>query len=368
MSTVQDFLRELDQGAISVTVDDTIGTRHSDVFVDIREDHELSSGIIPSAVIIPRGRLEIDYEAHRLHSASRVIIYCASGTRSLLAVHSLRSIGFHQAYSLSGGFSAWVGSAGSVEPYRALTADEKVRYARQIQMPEIGLRGQLRLQGAHIAVVGAGGLGSPAAIYLAAAGIGTLSLIDDDVVDLSNLHRQILHRTAGIGKSKVGSAKEFLGQLNPQIRLVPHECRVNADNVDHLLSDADIIIDGSDNLETRALLNTASQRLQKPLIYGAVERFRGQISVFGLPDGPCYRCVYPQDPPASISLNCADAGVLGVLPGIVGSFQAAEALKLILGAGEPLAAKILNIDLENNVCRTLSVRRRHDCAICKTAA
>ena len=365
MSVVRNFLRSLDAEQLEISVDAATGLdANAGLFIDIREESELEDGVIAGARILARGRLELDFESLDLPPGRRAVIYCASGVRSALAVASLRRIGFDSAFSLAGGIAAWKESGGAIRPFRRLKQDEKARYARQMRLPQIGETGQMKLRDARVAIVGAGGLGSPAALYLAAAGIGTIDIIDHDIVELSNLHRQVLHRSTSIGRPKVESAAETLFALNPAIAIVPHQTRLDPSNAAALLATADVVVDGSDNLATRSLLNEVCLGLRKPIVYGAVEEFCGQVTVFGHADGPCYRCVYPEDAPKALTPNCAEAGVIGALPGIIGVLQAAEAIKLILGIGTPLSGRIVTIDVADGLPRSFRVNRRLNCKSC----
>jgi molybdopterin/thiamine biosynthesis adenylyltransferase/rhodanese-related sulfurtransferase len=248
-----------------------------------------------------------------------------------------------------------------------LTTAELSRYGRQLTLPEVGLAGQERLRGAHVLIVGAGGLGSPAALYLAAAGVGTLGIVDDDVVEISNLHRQILHGTADVGRQKAASAAESVQRLNPQVKVQVHQMRLSAANADALVSAYDLVIDGSDNYPTRYAVNDACARMGKVWIYGSVERFSGQVSVFGAPNGPCYRCIFPEPPAPGSTASCEEIGVLGAVPGVVGSLQAVEALKWIVGVGEPLVGRLLQLDLQNGAMRMVGFERRKECPACAQA-
>lgn len=316
------------------------------LLVDVREPDEHALGTPAQALCVPRATLEADPAATAPHTQSELLLICAGGVRSLAAAQALQARGYGNVASVAGGYRAWLAAGLPVDARR--DADFMERYSRQLRLPQLGIEGQEKLERARILMVGAGGLGSPAAYYLAAAGIGFLRLVDDDVVDRSNLQRQVLHTEARIGMPKVESAASSLSALNPRVRVEAVQARLTADNVDALLADVDVVIDGADNFPTRYLLSDACVRHGKPLVYGAVHRFSGQASVFdagrrrGL--SPCYRCLYPEPPGEGEAPNCAEAGVLGVLPGIIGLIQASEAIKLVLGLGESLSGRLLQVD------------------------
>jgi molybdopterin/thiamine biosynthesis adenylyltransferase/rhodanese-related sulfurtransferase len=313
--------------------------------IDVREDGERASGLPVGAVGISRGFLELRIEQLLPDRNQPVLLLCGSGQRSLLAAEALQRMGYQQVFSVAGGFQRWK-AEGLPVALGALDSDAAERYARQLQLPQVGEAGQAKLASSRVALLGAGGLGAPAALYLAAAGIGQLTLIDDDRVERSNLHRQVIHADARVGMAKTESARIALAALNPRVRVEIRNERLQADNVERLLADHDLVIDGADNFPARYLVAAASRRLRLPMVYGAVERFTGQVSVFDprRADSPCYRCLFPEPPAAADAPNCSEAGVLGVLPGIVGLLQATEALKLILGIGEPLVGRLLNFD------------------------
>jgi molybdopterin/thiamine biosynthesis adenylyltransferase/rhodanese-related sulfurtransferase len=344
--------------------------RQGALLVDIREAHERVSGQAEGAVAIARGELEADPTRHLRAPGAEVLLICQLGRRSLAAAEALRAAGFGQVRSVAGGTARWA-EEGLPLVRPQLPADEAdflERYSRHLRLPEVGVEGQRRLQDARVLLVGAGGLGSPAAFYLAAAGVGRLRLADDDVVDRSNLQRQILHTETAIGVPKVESARERLVALNPRVKVEAIRERVSAANVERLLEDADVVVDGSDNFPLRYLLNDACVKLGRPLVYGAVQRFEGQASVFdaGRHRGrcPCYRCLFPEPPPPRFAPSCAEAGVLGVLPGIVGLLQATEAIKLLLGIGEPLAGRLLQFDALAMRFREVRLAPDPDCPVC----
>ncbi|WP_045761843.1 molybdopterin-synthase adenylyltransferase MoeB [Xanthomonas albilineans] len=317
--------------------------------IDIREEHEYASGMAEGALGVPRAQLQADPAAY-IDMGNEILLICQSGRRSQETAAFLQQLGYSQVASVLGGTTGWQREGLPLQP-PALPPEQQdflERYARHLRLPEVGIEGQRRLQAARVLLVGAGGLGSPAGVYLAAAGVGHLRIADDDLVERSNLQRQILHSDARIGQPKVDSAATALAALNPGVQVEAVRERVTADNVERLLQEVDVVLDGSDNFPARYLLNDACVKLGKPLVYGAVQRFEGQVSVFdaGRQRGlvPCYRCLFPEPPPPEFAPNCAEAGVLGVLPGIVGLLQANEVLKLLLGIGEPLSGRLLHVD------------------------
>ncbi|KAF1687913.1 molybdopterin biosynthesis protein MoeB [Pseudoxanthomonas broegbernensis] len=344
--------------------------RQGALLVDIRQAHERVSGQAEGALAIERDALEAEPARHLPAPDAEVLLICQVGKRSQAAAGALRAAGYARVASVAGGTVRW-GEEGLPLVRPSLDADEAdflERYSRHLRLPEVGMEGQRRLQESRILVVGAGGLGSPAAFYLAAAGVGHLRLVDDDVVDRSNLQRQILHTEASIGSAKVDSARERLGALNPRVRVEAVAERVTSANVEALLEGMDAVLDGSDNFPLRYLLNDACVKLSKPLVYGAVQRFEGQVSVFdaGRHRGlcPCYRCLFPEPPPPQFAPNCSDAGVLGLLPGIVGLLQATEVVKLLLGIGRPLAGRLLQFDALAMRFREVGLAPDSDCALC----
>ncbi|MEO7433056.1 MAG: molybdopterin-synthase adenylyltransferase MoeB [Dokdonella sp.] len=335
------------------------------LLLDVREDDERAAGMPADAIGLPLGSISTGIEAITTDRTREILVICGSGTRSLRAAAALRELGYARSASVAGGFAAWKGVDLPVQA-GLLDADSAARYARHLVLPEVGVAGQSRLAHARVALVGAGGLGAPAALYLAAAGVGTLTIIDDDRVERSNLQRQVIHTDARIGTLKVESAREALAALNPSVHIVPVADRVSAANVEDLLRGHDVVIDGADNFPTRYLLNAACFRLRIPLIYGAVHRFTGQASVFDArrDDSPCYRCLFPEPPSAVDAPNCTEAGVLGVLPGVIGLFQATEALKLLLSIGTPLVGRLLCYDALAATTRELRLTRDPACPGC----
>ena len=315
------------------------------LLIDVREDNERATGSPTGALPLSRGFLELRIESLESNREREILTLCGSGVRSLFAAEALQRMGYRQVASVSGGFERWK-TEGLPISAAQLDTDSAERYARQLRLPQLGEAGQLKLAHASIVLLGAGGLGAPAALYLAAAGVGQLTLIDDDRVERSNLHRQVIHADARVGMPKTESARMTLAALNPRVKVALHNERLRADNVERLLRGHDLVIDGADNFPARYLLAAATRRLNMPMVYGAVERFSGQVGVFDprRDDSPCYRCLFPEPPDAADAPNCSEAGVLGVLPGIVGLLQATEALKLILGIGEPLVGRLLSFD------------------------
>ncbi|HLW00940.1 MAG TPA: molybdopterin-synthase adenylyltransferase MoeB [Ktedonobacterales bacterium] len=332
--------------------------------VDVREKHEWDEGYIPGAIHVPRGYLELDIEEAVPDKDKPLVLYCAGGVRSVLAADTLKRLGYREPISMAGGFGMWKGLGFSFTQPRVLTQAQAKRYSRHLLVPEVGEQGQLKLLDAKVLLIGAGGLGSPAAYYLAAAGVGTLGIIDADIVDESNLQRQILHNTSRIGRLKVDSARETIEALNPDVKVVAINDRLTKENVAELVAEYDLIVDGTDNFPTRYLLNDASVIARKPVIHGSVFRFEGQLTVFKPYDGPCYRCLYPEPPPMALAPSCAEAGVLGILPGIVGMLQASEAIKLILEKGEPLVGRLLTFDALNAEFQELKLYRNPQCPAC----
>ncbi len=332
--------------------------------VDVRERDEYEEGALKGAIHIPRGFLELQIENKVPDRDGPLVVYCAGGTRSALAAQALGAMGYSNVSSMVGGFGAWKNAGLPYAVPQKLTEDQRGRYSRHLLIPEVGEVGQLKLLDARVLLLGAGGLGSPAALYLAAAGVGTLGIVDADTVDASNLQRQILHNTSRLGQYKTASARETINALNPDVKVVEHRTRLSAENVLDLIRDYDVIVDGADNFPTRYALNDASVILNKPIVHGSIFRFEGQTTVFKPYDGPCYRCLFPEPPPAELAPSCAEAGVLGVLPGIIGSLQAIEAIKLILGIGDPLIGRLLLYDALETSFRELKLRRDPDCPVC----
>jgi molybdopterin/thiamine biosynthesis adenylyltransferase/rhodanese-related sulfurtransferase len=335
--------------------------------IDVRESEELAGGKLPGAISIPRGYLELRIE-EKAKRDEPIVLYCAGGTRSALAAKTLREMGYENVTSMAGGYNRWSDSAFPTEKPFVLTAEQKERYRRHLVIPEVGEEGQAKLLKSKVLLMGAGGLGSPAALYLAAAGVGTLGVVDMDVVDISNLQRQVIHTQARAGKPKTESAREAIQALNPDVKVIPFQERLTSENVMRVLDGFDMVLDGGDNFPTRYLLNDACVVQKKPNIHGSIYRFEGQVTTFIPGQGPCYRCLYPAPPPAEMAPSCAEAGVLGVLPGIVGLLQANEAIKLILGLGEPLVGRLLTFDALQTSFNELKLRRDPNCPVCADGA
>ena len=343
---------------------------HGALLVDVREAHERATGQAEGALGIAKVELETDPVAHLPRRDAAILLICQGGARSLQAAHALVAAGYAHVASVQGGTTRWIAEGLPVSKplLDAGEADFMERYSRHLRLPEVGVPGQRKLESSRVLMIGAGGLGSPACFYLAAAGVGHLRIVDDDVVDRSNLQRQILHTEASIGALKVASAQAALSALNPRTQIQAVAERVTGDNIERLLEDVDVVLDGSDNFPARYLLNDACVKLAKPLVYGAVQRFEGQVSVFdaGRQRGqaPCYRCLFPEPPAPGFAPNCSEAGVLGVLPGVTGLLQATEVIKLLLGIGEPLRGRLLHFDALAMRFRELRLRPDPDCVVC----
>ncbi len=334
------------------------------VVLDVREPDEFEQGALVDVVHIPRGHLESQIENRIPDRDAPIVVYCAGGTRSAFAADTLGQLGYTNVVSVIGGFNKWKNEGRAWRTPQVLDAEQRNRYHRHLLLPEVGEPGQQRLLEAKVLMLGAGGLGSPAALYLAAAGVGTIGIIDMDVVDASNLQRQILHNLDRIGDRKVDSAKRTLSELNPDVNVVTYDMRLGADNILEVIDGYDVIVDGTDNFPTRYLVNDASLLKGIPVVHGSIFRFEGQATVFHPYVGPCYRCMIPEPPPAELAPSCAEAGVLGVLPGIIGSIQAMEAIKLILGLGDSLAGRLLAYDALEQSFRTFKVPRDPECPAC----
>jgi molybdopterin/thiamine biosynthesis adenylyltransferase/rhodanese-related sulfurtransferase len=324
--------------------------------LDVREPDEYDQGALPSAVHIPRGHLEAQVENKLTDKAAPVVVYCAGGVRSAFAAKTLQELGYAEVLSVAGGFGKWKDEGRPWTTPVVLSADQRNRYQRHLLLPEVGVEGQAKLLASKVLMLGAGGLGSPSALYLAAAGVGTIGIVDMDEVDASNLQRQILHNLDRIGDRKVDSAKKTLTLLNPDVNVVTYDTRLDASNIMDIIAGYDVIVDGADNFPSRYLLNDASVKLGIPVVHGSIFRFEGMVSVFDPKNGPTYRDMVPEPPPAELAPSCAEAGVLGVLPGIVGSIQALEVIKLLLGLGEGLAGRILSIDTTDMSFRTFKLK------------
>jgi len=332
--------------------------------LDVREKEEYREGHLAGSVSIPRGFLEMRVESAIPEKSTPIIAYCAGGVRSLLAAKAMKEMGYQEVISMSGGYSAWKAAGHQTVQDRQFTPEQMTRYSRHFMLPEVGEEGQAKLLDAKVLMVGAGGLGSPSAFYLAAAGVGTMGIIDPDVVDLSNLQRQILHTNDRIGQPKTDSAKQTLQALNPDVRVITYQEKLTSENILKIIKDYDIIVDGCDNFPTRYLVNDACVMVNKPNVHGSVFQFDGQASVFYPGKGPCYRCLYPEPPPPGMAPSCAEAGVLGVLPGLIGTIQALETIKLILGKGDPLVGKLLCFNTLSMEITTLNLKKDPDCPVC----
>ncbi len=336
----------------------------SPVLLDVRESDEWRQGHLEGAIPLPRGFLEIKVETAIPDKNTPIVAYCAGGVRSLLAAKVMREMGYQNVTSMAGGYGAWKnGGFKWVQDFQ-YTPEQLIRYSRHFLLPEVGEDGQAKLLQAKVLMVGAGGLGSPAAYYLAAAGVGTLGIIDNDVVDISNLQRQILHANDRVGMPKVESAKKTLEGLNPDVNVVPYQAKLTSENIMEILKDYDLVIDGCDNFPTRYLVNDACVLAGKPNVHGSIFQFEGQATVFYPGKGPCYRCLYPEPPPAEMAPSCAEAGVLGVLPGLIGVIEALEAVKLILGKGDSLVGRLLHFNTLTMEINTLKLRRDPNCPMC----
>jgi len=363
LQQVRDEIEEIDSARARELIADAEDAGVA--LIDVRERDEWEEGHLPGAVHVPRGSLESRIEAAVPDRSTPVVAYCGSGNRSAFAAKTLEELGYKNVYSLAGGYTDWKRNGFPFELPQTLDEVKRRRYSRHLLIPEVGEEGQLKLLESRVLLIGAGGLGSPASLYLAAAGVGTLGIVDDDAVDESNLQRQIVHSTERLGDSKADSAKRTLEALNPDVAVKVFKERLTSDNVDRILGEGwDVIVDGADNFPTRYLLNDASVWHRVPVVHGSIFRFEGQTTVFKPYEGPCYRCLFPQPPPPELAPSCAEGGVLGVLPGVIGSIQANEALKLALGIGEPLVGRLLMFDALAAAFTEISLRRDPDCPVC----
>jgi molybdopterin/thiamine biosynthesis adenylyltransferase/rhodanese-related sulfurtransferase len=368
MATYRELLATVKSEIIEISTADTnalIASGEPPTLVDVREHDEWQEGHLPGAVHVPRGNLESRIEALFPAKDEDLVVYCAGGARSAFAAKTLAELGYENVRSMAGGFSDWKRNGFDFVTPRVLSPAQRSRYARHLLIPQVGEEGQQKLLHARVLLIGAGGLGSPASLYLAAAGVGTLGIIDADVVDDSNLQRQIVHSTDRLGEPKVLSAKRTIEALNPDVHVETFEERLTSENVERILADRwDVIVDGTDNFPTRYLVNDASVWHDIPVVHGSIYRFEGQVTVFHPNHGPCYRCLYPAPPPPELAPSCAEGGVLGVLPGIVGSLQASEALKIVLGAGDTLAGRLLLFDALHTTFDEVTIKRNPDCPVC----
>jgi len=357
-------VREVTPGEVDVAREQAPDT----TIVDVREDSEWEQGHLPGAVHISKSYIEQRIEGAIPDRDTRVVLYCAGGVRSLFAAQTLQQLGYSDVASMSGGFQQWKSEGREWQAPVVLSEAQKQRYSRHLLIPEVGAEGQAKLLDSKVLLIGAGGLGSPAALYLAAAGVGTIGIVDFDVVDASNLQRQVLHTTDRIGDKKTESARKTINALNPDVRVVAHEEMLVADNVERLIAGYDVILDGTDTFETRYLLNDAAVAANIPVIHASVFRFEGQLTVFKPYEGPCYRCLYPTPPPPELAPGCSVAGVLGVVPGIMGLLQTNEVLKLLLGIGESLAGRLLLFDALDATFTELKLKRDPHCPVCSDEA
>jgi molybdopterin/thiamine biosynthesis adenylyltransferase/rhodanese-related sulfurtransferase len=366
----QDLLREARGQIPEVTPPEVDALREAGqaTLVDVREASEWDQGHVPGAVHISKSYIEQQIEAAVPDRDARVVTYCAGGVRSLFAAQTLRDMGYTNVASMSGGFQQWKSQGLPWTSPVVLSNEQKQRYSRHLLIPEVGSKGQARLLDSKVLLIGAGGLGSPAALYLAAAGVGTIGIVDFDVVDLSNLQRQVIHGTDRIGEKKVESARRTIHNLNPDVKVVGHEEMLVADNVERIIAGYDVVLDGTDTFETRYLLNDAAVVANIPVVHASVFRFEGQLTVFQPYAGPCYRCLYPTPPPPELAPGCSVAGVLGVVPGIMGLLQANEVLKLLLGIGDTLAGRLLLFDALDTSFTELKLKRDPNCPVCSDAA
>jgi len=332
--------------------------------LDVREPDEYEQGALPGAIHVPRGQLEFSIEGRLSNKGAPIAVYCAGGTRSAFAAKTLQDLGYRDVVSITGGFNKWKDDGLVWTTPRTMTSDQRIRYHRHLLLPEVGEAGQTKLLDSKVLLLGAGGLGSPAALYLAAAGIGTIGIIDMDVVDASNLQRQILHTIDRVGMRKVDSARAALTAMNPDVKVLTYDTRLSADNILDIFDGYDVIVDGTDNFPTRYLVNDAALLKRIPVVHGSIFRFEGQATVFNPYVGPCYRCMIPEPPPAELAPSCAEAGVLGVLCGIIGSIQAVETIKMLLELGDPLVGRLLTYDALEQSFRTFKVRRDPSCPAC----
>ncbi len=364
MTTPRELLAQAKAAIVEVEPEEAARRLGAAVFLDVREPDEYEQGAIPGAVHLPRGNLEFSVEGRIPDKERQLVVYCAGGTRSAFAAKTLVDLGYRDVVSLVGGFNRWKDEGRDWGIPRTLTSDQRNRYHRHLLLPEVGEQGQQTLLDSKVLLLGAGGLGSPAGLYLAAAGVGTIGIVDMDVVDESNLQRQILHNLDRIGERKVDSAKKTLTALNPDVTVETFDVRLGADNVLDIFDGYDLVVDGTDNFPTRYLVNDASLLKRIPVVHGSIFRFEGQVTVFDPYNGPCYRCLIPEPPPAELAPSCAEAGVLGVLPGIVGSIQAVEAIKMLLSLGDPLVGRLLAYDALEETFRTFKLRRDPECPAC----
>lgn len=365
--TYKQLMEEARQSIPEVTVDEVknrLERGENWTLLDVREREEYREGHLDTAISLPRGFLEIRIEESVPDKSTPIIAYCAGGVRSLIAARTLKEMGYENIISMSGGYTAWKNAGNKWVADRQFTPEQITRYARHFTLPEVGEKGQAKLLEGKVLCIGAGGLGSPVAFYLAAAGVGTIGLIDHDVVDMSNLQRQILHTNDRVGMPKVESAQKTLNALNPEVKVIGFNERLSSENVMRIIKDFDVVVNGCDNFPTRYLINDACVMAKKPLVDGSIFQFEGQATVFYPGRGPCYRCLFPEPPPPGAAPSCAEAGVLGVLPGLVGCIQTLEAMKLLLGVGKPLIGRMIHFETLSSEVRVLKLRRDPNCLVC----
>ena len=365
--TYQELMTEARDSVPEVTIDDVQAQMENGArptLLDVREREEYREGHLEGSVPLPRGFLEMRIEEAVPDKSSPIVAYCAGGVRSLIAARTLKEMGYENVTSMSGGYTAWKNAGYKWVADRQFTPEQITRYARHFTLPEVGEAGQAKLLDAKVLCVGAGGLGSPVALYLAAAGVGTIGIADHDTVDMSNLQRQILHTNDRVGMPKVESAQLTLNALNPDVDIVQFKERLSSENVMRIIDGFDIVVNGCDNFPTRYLINDACIMARKTLVDGSIFQFEGQVTVVDPTEGPCYRCLFPEPPPPGMAPSCAEAGVLGVLPGLVGCMQALEVIKIILGAGNPLVGRMMHFDTLSSEIRVLKLRKDPDCLVC----
>ena len=365
--TYKELMDEARETIPELTIDevkDRIERGEDWAVLDVREREEYREGHLEGAIPLPRGFLEMRVEETLPDKTRPIIAYCAGGVRSLIAARTMQEMGYENVSSMSGGYTAWKNAGYTWVADRQFSQEQITRYARHFTLPDVGEQGQAKLLDAKVLCVGAGGLGSPVAYYLAAAGVGTIGIADHDTVDMSNLQRQILHTNDRVGMPKVESAQLTLQALNPDVNVIPIQERLSSENVMRIIKDYDVVINGCDNFPTRYLINDACVMAKKVLVDGSIFQFEGQATVFSPDEGPCYRCLFPEPPPPGMAPSCAEAGVLGVLPGLVGCVQALEAIKVILGAGTPLIGRMIHFDTLSTEIRVLKLRRDPNCLVC----
>lgn len=365
--TYQELMAEARDSVPEVTIDEVQAQMENGArptLLDVREREEYREGHLEGSVPLPRGFLEMRIEEAVPDKSTPIVAYCAGGVRSLIAARTLKEMGYEKVTSMSGGYTAWKNAGYKWVADRQFTPEQITRYARHFTLPEVGEAGQAKLLDAKVLCVGAGGLGSPVALYLAAAGVGTIGIADHDTVDMSNLQRQILHTNDRVGMPKVESAQLTLNALNPDVNVVQFKERLSSENVMRIIDDFDIVVNGCDNFPTRYLINDACVMAKKMLVDGSIFQFEGQVTVVDPTEGPCYRCLFPEPPPPGMAPSCAEAGVLGVLPGLVGCMQALEVIKIILGAGNPLVGRMMHFDTLSSEIRVLKLRKDPNCLVC----